>query len=484
MLIHETTKIGDTVTAQVSARVLDSVDVLVAGGGTAGVIAAIAAARHGARTLLVERSGVPGGMMTRGNAGLTTYTVHEKDPAEYRALMNNLKDDPAAAQIVGGITMEMTRRLIAAGGALATDGEPGTYVFTAPEEFRDLLLDMLREANVELLLHSVIVDAVTDREGLRGVVVESKAGREILLAKVVIDCTGDGDVAARAGVPFQLGSGPDDLVTKHGLPPHTLQAMGVMFRLANIDVEALMAFLAATPARFAPQSVAMMPLNEALARLRKKDMATFYLKVTSRLTVQVYNSPLPGVMTFCCPCVEGSGLSNRELTGGELELARMIRGWVDEMKTGVPGFAGAFLIDQPEICTRETRHIRGEYLLTAGDILSMRHFEDCIGRGGHPIDIWPIPPEFENFAMPHKWSFEIPYRCLVPLRVENLLVAGRCLSATREVSGCTRPTVQCMITGEAAGVAAGLCVQTGTTPRKLDIGILRQALQQQKVVLN
>ena len=342
---------------------------------------------------------------------------------------------------------------------------------------------MLQEAKVEILLHSLIVDVVTGDNGIRGVVIESKAGREILLAKVVIDCTGDGDVAARAGVPFQLGSGPDDLVTKHGLPPNTLQVMGVMFRMANIDLEALAGFIAGDPARFGLQWFALMPLDEVLRRLRKKDVATFCLKVSSQLTVQVYNSPLPGVLTFCCPSVQGNGLSNLDLTRGEIELTRMIRDWVSQMKANLPGFAGAFLIDQPEIGIRDTRHIRGEYLLTAADIMSMRHFPDCIGRGGHPVDIYPIPPEFKKFAMPPKWSFEIPYRCLVPLRVDNLLIAGRCISVTREVNGSTRSTVQCMITGEAAGVAAGLCVQSGTTPRKLDPGTLCQSLLQQGVML-
>ena len=236
MIIQGVPGKGEVVTATVPAKVIDEVDVLVAGGGTAGVIAAMAAGRQGARTLLVESTGVLGGMMTKGNAGLTKYTAHEKAPAEYRALMNTLKDDPASSQIVGGITMEMTRRLVAAGAGLATDGEPGTYVFTDPEDFKWLLLEMLQEAKVRLLFHSMIVDAVKEGDTVRGVVIESKSGREIILAKVVIDCTGDGDVAARAGAPFQLGSGPDDLVTQHGVPENTLQTMGVMFRMANIDL--------------------------------------------------------------------------------------------------------------------------------------------------------------------------------------------------------------------------------------------------------
>jgi hypothetical protein len=245
----------------------------------------------------------------------------------------------------------------------------------------------------------------------------------------------------------------------------------------------LIEFIINNPSKFGTQSYALMPLKEVVERFRKKDMATFFLIVRPDLWVQVYNTPLPGVLTFCCPCVDGNGTSNLDLTRGEIDLARMISDWIRDMKAHIHGFETAFLIDQPDICVRETRHIKGEYLLTASDMMSMRHFEDAIGRGGHPVDIYPIPPEIKGFDMPHKWSFEIPYRCLVPLQVDNLLVAGRCVSVTREVNGSTRTTVQCMITGEAAGNAAGLCVKNGTTPRTLDPRILRESLLRQGAVL-
>lgn len=480
---YSSLKKGDVIAMPVSAAVYDKVDVLVAGGGTAGVLAAIAAARGGAKTLLVEQSGVLGGMLTRGNAGLTKYTVHEGDAATYRRLIGTIKNDPSSVQIVGGITMEITRRLIASGAGLATDGEPGTYVFTSAEDFKCLLIDLMQETKVELLFHSMIVGAIAESNALKGVVMESKSGREIILAKTVIDCTGDGDVASRAGAPFQLGSGPDDLVTKHGLKPNTMQAMGVMFRMANIDIMKTFHFLRENPKVFRMQLFALMPLEEAIERFRKKDMMTFDMILHPDHSLQIYNTPLPGVYTFCCPCVEGNGTANRDLTLGEIELSRIVRKRVKEMKAMIPGFENAFLMDQPEICVRETRHIRGEYTLTAGDIMSMRSFDDSIGRGGHPVDIYPIPPEWKNFKMPPHWSFQIPYRCLVPLAIENLLVAGRCISVTREVNGCTRATVQCMITGEAAGTAAALCIKHGATPRTLDRKLLIAALKEQGAVL-
>jgi len=141
------------------------------------------------------------------------------------------------------------------------------------------------------------------------------------------------------------------------------------------------------------------------------------------------------------------------------------------------------MLDCPELCVRETRHFHGEYVLTIEDILSMREFDDTIGKGCHPIDTRPVPEALKQYPLPHRWSFNIPYRALVPKSVDNLLVAGRCISCTHEASGCIRPTVQCMITGEAAGVAAAICAEHGTPARELDTGNLRATLAAQGVVL-
>jgi hypothetical protein len=467
---------------QVVAPVTEQADVLVAGGGTAGCVAALAAARAGAQVLLVERQGFLGGMLTAGNAGMTKFTVHDGSPAEYRKLMGLLASDPADVQIVGGIPMEITRRLIAAGAAIGSYGQPGTYVFTAPEEFKWLLLELLEQAGARLLLHSSIVDVIKEGSHLRGVVIESKAGREVLLADKTIDCTGDGDVAARAGAPFILGVGPDDLAAKSGHPAGAMQAMGVMFRMANIDMARCFAYLQQNPQQVRLQPFALMGLEEAQASFHRGDMFTINI-VGIGHGFQIYNSPLPGVFTFCCPQYYGNGLSNRDQTAGELTMVRTIRQRISEMREKLPGFEQAFLIDFPELCTRETRHVQGEYVLNFEDVLSSRAFPDGIGRGGHPIDIQPVPKELAGNALPPRWYFNIPYRSLVPREVDDLLLAGRCISATHEASGCTRPTVQCMITGEAAGVAAVMCVQGSIQPRDLNAGALCARLAAQGVIL-
>ena len=142
----------------------------------------------------------------------------------------------------------------------------------------------------------------------------------------------------------------------------------------------------------------------------------------------------------------------------------------------IPGFEHAHIMHIPDVGVRETRHIIGEYVLNGNDVITSRQFEDSIGRGGHPIDVKPLPKEIEECDLNH-WSFSIPYRSLVPVTIDNLLVAGRSISATRMASGATRPTVQCMVIGEAAGLACALSIQDQVAPRKLDVSRLQHTLR-------
>ena len=475
-------KVGETYTTTVEATVAYEADVVIAGGGTAGIVAAIAAARNGADVLLVERRGFLGGMMTAGNAGLTKYIVHEKTAEEYREVLTQLATNPGAVQVIGGIPMEITKRLIKEGAALGTDGTAGSYVFTAQEEFKWLLLTMMEEAGVRLLLHSLIVDVVKEGDSVRGIVVENKSGRQILLTRMVVDATGDGDVAAKAGEHFVVGVGPDDLGAKHGTPLGTLQNMGMMFRMGNVNLERCLEYLKEHPDQFVMQSCAMLGLDEAYEAFRKGDMMTILVGGIGH-RFQIYNSPLPGVITCCCPSFNGSGLSVEDLTQGEIALAKELQKRVADMKTHLPGFEDAFLLDAPEIGVRETRHVHGEYILGIEDVFSTQEFPDTIGRGCHPIDISPIPEELQKHPLPPRWYFNIPYRSLVAKITDNLLLAGRCISSTREAAGCTRPTVQCMVTGEAAGVAAAMCLVDDVKPRDLNTDLLRRKLTDQEVIL-
>ena len=475
-------ELGSVYRSTVEAEVVADVDVIVAGGGPAGCLAAMAAARQGVKVLLVERRGYLGGMMTAGNTGLTKYTVHLDGPNKSRTVADALARDPASVQAVGGITMQLTQRLLDSGAAVGTQGTAGSYVFTAQQEFKWLLLDMMKESGVDVLFHSMVVDIVKTDDAIRGIVVENKSGRQVLLGRIVVDATGDADVAAKAGAPFVVGVGPDDLTAKDGTPPGTMMGMGVMFLMGNVNLEKCFDYLAEHPEKFRMQSCACLPLDEARESFLKGEMMTILVEGRER-GFQIYNSPLPGVCTLHCNTADGDGLSAQDMSRREFEIAERVRRQVAEMKSDVPGFGDAYVLVVPEICARETRHIRGEYVLNAEDVFTQREFEDTIGRGCHPFDVSPIPDFMKDRPLPPRWYFNIPYRCLVPLKVENLLVAGRCISATHEASGCTRPTVQCMVTGEAAGAAAALCVKRKESPRSLDTSVLRQALADAGVVL-
>ena len=475
-------EVGTEYETRVKATVVEKADVVVAGGGTAGCVASIAAARNGVRVILIERQGFLGGMMTGGNAGLTKYVVHEKDPEEYRNVLAQLSVDPSSVQVVGGLPMEITRRLLENKIGIATEGTAGSYVFTSQADFKWLLLELMEEAGVMLMLHCLVVDVIKDGRRIQGVVVENKSGRQAVLGDVVVDATGDGDAAARAGVPFVLGVGPEDLAAEHGTPPGTMQEMGVMFRMGNVDMKKCFEYLKEHTDQFIPQRFAMMDLDYAYESFLKGDMMTIKITGIGHF-FQIYNTPDPGVFTFCCPSCKGNGLSVRDLTKAEVTLAGEIHRRVKAMKESLPGFEDAYLLDCPEIGVRETRHFRGEYVLNIEDIINGKQFPDGIGKGCHPIDIQPIPESLKDKPLGPRWHFNIPYRSLVPLEIDNLLLAGRCISNTHEASGCTRPTVQCMVTGEAAGTAAALCAKQKIQPRNLPFDKLRNVLVKQGVLL-
>lgn len=471
---------GSTLLMSVATEVVEGCDVLVAGGGTAGCLAALAAARNGAKTLLVERYGYLGGMMTAGNAGLTMYMKFSGRKDEHEADQAALATSPEDVQIAGGITKELADRLIASGTGIGNTNQAGSYIFTSSEDFKRLLFQMMKEAGVSLRLHSWVVDVVQENGTIQGVVVESKSGRQLIPARQFIDATGDGDVAARAGVPFHIGVTPDDLAVKEGAKLGDMSPLGVMFKVGNVDLARTFAWLVEQPEHFHMQHFARFSLDEAKERFEKGEMACFNIGTgfdTAPKAFQVYNLPTPGVVTLCCPSYNGDGTRVEELTRAEIVLADMVDRWLENIRR-LPGFERAFLLACPEIGVRETRHIQGDFVLAIEDVYHQVEFPDSIGRGSHPIDTRPRPQWLADPATsyPPRWYFHIPFRSLLAKDKRNLLVAGRCISATHEAFGCIRPTVQCMITGEAAGTAAALAVRHGTTPRELPFPVLREAL--------
>jgi len=406
-------------------------DVAVIGGGVSGVAAAIAAARNGAETLLVERYGFLGGTATTGPV---------------RFFVNFKLGETLLAR---GIFEEILERLKGLDGY-----DERTRTFD-PEMMKIVLEEMALEAGVKLLYHTCFLDAVKHGNALRGVLLHNKSGLQIALAKIVVDATGDGDVAVSAGAPFKKGRREDGLV----------QPGSLVFDMANVREEHL-------PSR--------KEFNRAFEEAKKKGILNI-----PRENVLWFKTGQKGVVFFNTTRVLGlDGTDAESLTRAEIEGRRQMLSFLRWVKQVFPGaFQDAYIARSgPHIGVRETRRIIGEYVLTGEDILSARKFPDAVCRANYPIDIHNPLGEGTVIKGPPKGDYyEIPYRCLVPLKVENLLVTGRCISATHEAISATRVMPTCVCLGQAAGTAAALSVKEGVTPRRLEPGVLRDTLRKQGV---
>lgn len=409
--------------------------VLVVDGGPAGVGAALAAASEGARTMLVERHGMLGGMWTAG-------------------LVNPFFEAQRGGWLVP--------RLIA---ALEQEGAwaPWRYAFTfEAETMRRVLEGLLCDAGVEFLYHSLCVEIIVEGDRVRGVIIESKAGREAILADVVIDCTGDGDVAARGGAPFELGRDRDGL----------MQPMTLMFELEGTG-------------QFSHESAPELfdRMTEALAA-----SGLGYELPFGRVgyVPWVIALPRPGAAAVQLTHVYRlNALKPEDVTRGTVKARRQIAEALEILRR-IPGLEGIRLAQSAaHIGVRESRRILGHYQLCLDDLARGARFEDAVATCGFGVDIHePAPgagvPSGHGATM---HPYEIPYRCLVPRDVKGLLVAGRCISGTHEAHASYRVTGTCMATGQAAGLAAAQAVAADTSPDRVSGSALRQALTQRGVRL-
>lgn len=442
-----------------STPIVKHVDVLVAGGGPAGLAAAIASARCGAKTLLVEKNGWLGGMATSG-------LVHPFMPS-YAG------DRP----INTGIFSEVVERLVKLDGAVHPSttrmgtGYTGFVVWphahVTPfdvEMLKWVIFDLIEEANVELLLHAYVVTAFQDGGAAGGIVIESKSGRMALTANVVIDATGDGDVANMLGVPYEKGSEKDGL-----MQPATL-----FFRLAGVDREVVDRYIAAHPEERHFKSFAKQAKEAGEFIPTKHDVLFFYTPRSDEVAVN----------TTRIHGVDGTNVFDQ--TRAEIETRRQVRTLVHFFKKYVPGFEDCYLsATAQEVGFRETRRITGEYVLNKDDILNVRQFPDNIAQCAYMIDIHDrTDTQLFYVPVPEGKSYGVPYRCLIPQGVENLLVTGRCVSATQEAQGSLRVMPPSFSLGQAAGTAAALAVADRVTPRDVSRKKLRATLVQQGQVVD
>ena len=441
-------------------------DVLVVGGGNAGCAAALAAARSGARTLLVERYGFLGGTATAAMVG-PWMTFHS-----------------GTDRIVGGIAEEIVGRLVAMGGSPGHIPDSSDYVATItpfdPELHKALLFDLMRESGVRLLLHALVVDALRDAAGgVCGARFATVAGPRDVRATVTIDATADAFVAAAAGCELQQGDARG-----------RVQPASLMFRLSHVDLAELAAYVRRNPDQMrtslavddrAPGAITAVAGLYALWEAAQADGIA-----VPRELVSFFISPYPDEVTVnMTRVVDIDPLDPDDLTRAEIEGRAQAMRLVTFFRTRVPGFANARLAaTATQIGIRESRRITGAYTLTAADILARRTFPDAIARSAYPIDIHnPSGSGTTTHRLPPGTSYEIPYRCLVPREREGLLVAGRCISTTHEALASTRLTPTVMTLGQAAGTAAALAVETGVQPRAVDPQQLRERLVQAGVDL-
>jgi succinate dehydrogenase/fumarate reductase flavoprotein subunit len=380
--------------------VLDTTDVLVVGGGPAGVVAAIAAQRTGAKVTLVERYGHFGGLWTGGLVLLVIGHIVK-----------------GGKQVCQGIGEEMMRRLDKLDGVII-NRKPGVNPTVDAEAVKYIMVEMIEEAGVKVFLHCWGVEAVVNNGAVQGVVFESKSGRQAILAKVVVDATGDGDMFASAGAQFE----------------HRSHNVGLVWRVGNLD-------------RVDPPKTANTPKPKHLG----------------------LPTPVPGVNWVNMHGPEVDGLDVATLTRMEMNHRKFI--WTTIQKTRqTPGYEHIYLVETaPQLGVRITRVLQGLKTVTLDDLKAGTRFADVIGVGGSDSG--------------NHGEWQIPYGALVPAQIDNVLAAGRCISAEIRMADLVRLIPNCFVTGHAAGVAGAVAVQDRCTPRQVDVTKVQKILGQQGAYL-
>ena len=421
-------------------------EVAVLGGGPAGIAAAVATARAGRRTLLIERYGFLGGMGTA--AGVTNFCgLHANVHGEMH-------------RVVQGIASELLGRIDRLGGLNAPHLILGKILAQAYDTaaYKIAADDLLASHRVDVLFHALGAGVVKhDAHRINALMIETKAGRQAVCADIFIDCSGDGDLAAWAGARYEVGDGNGSMLYP-----------SMMFRLNGIDPDE-----AGEAWRTIP---ALMEAAEAAGTHRFPRKAAI---------VRPQRSPVEWRVNFTQLAREDgtaiNGLEPDDLTRGEIEGRRQAVNAFNFLRT-VPGFEKSYIVDlPPQLGIRETRRIIGGHMLSGEDVLGCASFDDSIGVNGWPMEshvagdvIFKFPP------IPESRGFnELPYRMLTPDGLDNLLVAGRCASMTHDGQSAARVSGACFAMGEAAGTAAALALDGNATPRDIAVDKLQNQLKQQ-----
>ncbi|RJL24803.1 FAD-dependent oxidoreductase [Bailinhaonella thermotolerans] len=447
-----------------AATVAGTTQVLVVGGGPAGLGAALGAAQTGAEVILAERYGFFGGNATAALV-MPLMSFHNErkqaaDPDVFRLLPS---DHGEGDPLVGGVLWRLLDRLASYGGAILPSVETGYTVPFDPELFKLAAYDLLDEAGVTVLLHAFCSGVL----GERAAVFETKSGPIVVEAEVIVDCTGDGDVAAAAGAEYEIGRPEDGLV----------QPMTLMFRMADFDRAGFTRYVEDHPGQWRGVHGLWDLIREA-TEAGELDLP--------REDVLFFATPHPGEVSVNSTRVTRVlGTSVYDLTRAELLAHRQMDQIVRFLRSRVPGFELAYAVQSGvQVGVRETRRVLGDHELTGDDILLARPFDDVIARGAYPIDIHnPAGTGTLLRRVPTGSAYDIPLRCLLPRGVDHLLVAGRCISGSHVALSSYRVMPIAMATGHAAGVCAALAARAGRPPRGVPAAEVQRHLLAQGAIL-
>lgn len=403
--------------------IVGAYDVIIVGSGPSGFSAAVSAARKGVRVLLIESGSCVGGMST---SGLMSHFTGDIDSRLYQEILDRAYQKNISKK------------------------EDKTRI--DPELLKNTYLEMLTEAGVEILLYTFVCNVIMDNERVKGVITESKSGRCAYLSEVVIDCTGDGDIAYHAGAEFVLGRESD----------HKMQPATLMFKVGGVDMKR-----AVLPPSF--ETTVETPKGE-LQELAKKHLPF------PAGHVLLYASPIPGIVTVNMTNAIGiDGTKAEDMTRAELQCRSQMEPIVAFLREYVPGFEACYIISAAsQIGIRETRHFVGVEKITEENILEAHVFDNWIVRGarfefdvhnltGASLDKTGVQKEF-----PQKKGYTIPYGCIVPKEIDGLLLSGRNISGTHLAHASFRSMPICVAIGEACGIAAALAVKEHTDLRNVD----------------
>ncbi len=440
--------------------VASGVDVLVVGAGPAGIAASISAARSGKEVLLVEGFGVLGGTST---ASLVTTLP-------YRFILL----DDGKRKIYEGIFREFVDRLVDSEGISLSPEETrvwniyhpdihGAMIPADPEIMKYIYSKMVREAGVKIMLHTHTVDVIKEGDALKGIIVENISGRQAIMADRIVDATGNADVTAMSAAPFHLG--------KDNNPGKTLP-WSLIFYIGNVDVERLAEYMLIYDPDL--RKVIDRGLEEGDLSLENVRDASGFLARSSHIRIRLYHSKCRPreVIVHGAHVAELNATSAEDVTRGELICRDQMIDLYKYLKKRVPGFEKSYVsASGSKVGIRESRRVDGEYLLKMEDAEKGRDFDDAVLRSTLSI--------FEKRGV----VYSIPYRCLIPKKIKNLIVAGRCISVEPELMDSIREIPVCMATGQAAGVAASLSAGTGIWFRDLDVKSLQTGLAAQGINL-